>query len=67
MVTTSLALLYDSLDVSYETECRLILLGTPSIAFVTVLTNVGIFWMCVLMNSSTAAIRIAMVIIIWRV
>ena len=66
MVTASLALLYDSL-MFLMNRVSLILLGAPSIAFVTVLTNVGIFWMCVLMNSSTAAIRIAMVIIIWRV
>ena len=66
MVTTSLALLYDSLMFRMN-RVSLILLGASSIAFLAVLTNVGIFWMCVLMNSSTAAIRIAMVIIIWRV
>ena len=42
----------------------LILLDAPSVALVAVLISGGIFWMCVLMNSSTAAIRMAMVTII---
>ena len=63
MVTASLALLYDSL-MFHLNRMLLILLDAPSVAFVTVLINVGIFWMHVLMHSSTAAIRIALVIII---
>ena len=64
MVTTSLALLWVSLMFCMN-QVLLILLNTPFVDLVAVFINDGIFWMCVLLNSSTATIRMAMVII-WR-
>ena len=66
MVTASLALLWDSLMFCMN-RVLLILLDALFADLVIVLTSVGIFWMCVLMRSNTVAIRMAMVIIVWRV
>ena len=63
MVTASLALLWDSL--MFCMNCvLLILLKALFVDLVTVLISDGIFSMCVLMSSSIAAIRMAMVITI---
>ena len=63
MVTTSLALLWDSLMFCMN-RMLLILLKALFVDLVAVLISDGIFSMCVLMSSSIAAIRMAMVITI---
>ena len=63
MVTASLALLWDSLMFCMN-RVLLILLNALFVDLVALFINDGIFCMCVLMNSSTVAIRMAMVIIV---
>ena len=66
MATASLALLWDSLMLCIN-WVLFILLNVLFADLVIVLTSAGIFWICVLMCSNTAAIKMAMVTIVWRV